>query len=143
MDTISAGILRQLSILSHKCGIQIQKHYLLLLGRLLHKIIISPQMFVGQITGTPGGRNHILIQRNQPLDINDRVGLTGADGIDGLAVSLVEALVIVVAQLIDPQGQIDLPILFQRKGLQKRVFLPVNGKGLLLCQLENRQAIGR
>ena len=99
-------------------------------------------MLVGQIGPSAGGGNPLLIQRDQPLDIDHRVGLHRPDGVNCIQIALVKPLVIIIAQLIDPKGQIYLPILLQSQRLQQGVFLPVNGQRLFLRQLENGQAVG-
>ena len=69
---------------------------------------------------------------NMGLHIDDGIGLTGADGIDGIAVGLVKGLVIPVAQLVDTQAQVDLGIGLQSEGLQQGVAVAIDGDGLFL-----------
>ena len=99
-------------------------------------------MLVGQIAGPAGGGDHVLVEGDEPLDVDDRVGLAGPDGVDGIAVGVIESLVVVVPQLVHPQGQVDLSVLLQTQGLQQGVLLSVDGQSLLLRQLENGQAVG-
>ncbi len=89
-----------------------------------------------------GGQVLRLIHRDQALDVDNRVGLDPADLVDGGAEFFIIALVVVVAQLVDPQGDVDLAVLLQGQGLQGGVFLPVDGQGFPLGQLEDGHAVG-
>ena len=53
-----------------------------------------------------------------------------------------KSLVVVVAQLIDAQGQVHLSIFAQLQGLQQRIGGPINRDRLFLRQLEDGQAVG-
>ena len=101
-----------------------------LLGRLPHQVIVHQQVLVGQIAGTARLGDHVLVQGDQTLDIDDGVGLAGPDGVDGLAVGVIEALVVIIAQLVDPQGQIYLSVLLQGQGLQQGILLSADGQRL-------------
>lgn len=132
----------ELAVLPGKGGVQIQKDHLFFLRRLFHQIVIDEQVVVFQIAGPAGLGDDVLVEGDEPLDVDDRVGLALADEVDGLAVGLVKALIVAVAQLIDPQGEVDLPVLLQGQGLQEGVLGPVDGEDLFLRQLENGQAVG-
>ena len=103
MDAVLAGVGGQFSVRPSEFRVQIQEHHLFFLRRLPHQVIVHQQMLIGQIAGSARLGDHILVQRNQALDINDGVGLAGPDVVNGLAVSIIEALVIIIAQFVDPQ----------------------------------------
>ena len=91
MHAVRAGIRGQLSVLTHKGRIQIQIDNLLLLRHLLGQFIINPQVLIGQILRPAPGGNGVLVEGNQVLDIDDRVGLAGPNVIDDLTVGVIKA----------------------------------------------------
>ena len=117
VDAVLAGLGGQLPVLVDKFGVQVQIDHLLLLGGLFDQVVIHPQVLVGEIGPLGGLGDDLLVQGDQVLDIDDGVGLDAADVVDGLAIVVVKALVVVIAQLVHPQGQIDLAILLKGQGL--------------------------
>ncbi len=71
---------------------------------------------VGDVVGLLVGLAQLAVHRDDGLDIQDGLGLAGPDGVDHLAVDDGEILRVVIAQLVDPQGYVDLAVLglFQR-----------------------------
>ena len=87
--------------------------HLFLLRHLLHQLVVNPQVVVGQVIVAGGGQVLLLVYRDQALDVDDCVGLNTANLINGGTEFVVVALVVVVAQLVDAQGDVYLAVFLQ------------------------------
>ena len=130
VDAVCAGFGRQLAILTGKVRIEIQKRHLFFHCHLLHQVVVDEQMVVFQIARPACLCDHVLVEGDQPLNIDRGMGLALTDQINGLAIGLVKPLVIIITQLVNPQGNIYFAVLLSAQRIQQGVFCPVNGKGL-------------
>ena len=89
-----------------------QENHLFFLGNLFHQIVVHAQMFIGQIGRSAGVCDYLLIKWDQTLNVDDSIGLTSPNGVNGLTIGVIKPGVIVIAQFVDAQGQVDLSIFF-------------------------------
>ena len=123
----------------------IQQNHLLLLGELLKDAVVDGDLVVVYIRGPVFGAER-GIDRHLILEIDNGVGLGFPNVIDEGGEFVVEALVVVITQLIDAEGDVHLAVLPGLSGerVHNGIFLPVDGDelfGILLHHVKNGDAL--